>query len=716
MVRRARLLRRLGAFSDCRIVSLIAPAGYGKTSALAQWARADRRSVAWLTADDGDNDPVVLFTYLAAALDRLEPLDRDIFAAIASRAVSDRAVVGRLLSAVSGRTPVLVVIDDAHRITDRASLDALAELIEHLPPRAQVVIASRRPTGLPVARWRTQRSLLEIGPAELAMDEDEAGELMRHLGLSLPADATGRLNRRTEGWPALLALAAMAAGRSGGRDVADLSGADLPIADYLRSEVLGRHTAAEVAFLTRTSILERLNVSVCDAVADLRGSGRLLADLARSTILVDAYGGSYRYHALLREFLQDELRAREPEQVAQLHHRAAAWYEAAGDIDRAIEHAFAAGDLDHAATLVGTAFYRYHWSARRATTRAWFRRFGDRALEERPWLAVTAAWEEVGAGDVAAMEHLADIAERGTFEGRPPDGTASFESGRAMLRAAMGRAGVDAMLANATRAVALEPVGSRWRDFALWTLALAWHVTGDRDGADAALVEAVEAARSAGNNGLAFCILGHRALLAIDRGDWVAAAALLDEGAAGSGSGQVDGYLSSALACAARARVAIHRGDVDAARRELVRAERLRPLLTATEPAIAVLSLLGFARAHLAVSDAAGARSLLNQASGVIRLRPDLGVLPGQVVALWAEIASLPVGLAGASTLTIAELRVLSLLPYYLTFEEIGQRLGVKGSTVKTHALSIYGKLEASSRGEAVALAVEAGLLDRFPA
>ncbi len=318
---------------------------------------------------------------------------------------------------------------------------------------------------------------------------------------------------------------------------------------------------------------------MCDAVAQRRGSGRLLTDLARSTILVDEYGGSYRYHALLREALREELMTREPERVAEFHQRAATWYEAAGDIDEAIGHAFAAGDVDRAATLVGAGFHRYWWSPRRATARAWFGRFDVGALEERPWLAVLAAWEQLGAGDVMAMERLADIAERAAFEGRSPDGTASFESGRAMLRAAMSRRGAVDMLANAERAVTLEPAGGQWRDFALWMLAFARQVNGDRRGADSALLEAVAAARSAGHEGLAYCFVGHRALLAIERRDWALATELVDENAAGSASTLVEGYVSSAPACAARARVAIHRGDVAAARHELTRALGLRPLV-----------------------------------------------------------------------------------------------------------------------------------------
>ena len=282
--------------------------------------------------------------------------------------------------------------------------------------------------------------------------------------------------------------------------------------------------------------------------------------------LVDEYGGSYRYHSLLREFLQDELEAREPGAAPVLHGRAARWYEEAGDLDLAVAHAFAAHDLDHAAALVGAGFGRYHWSARRVTVQAWIGRFGDRALEERPWLAVLGAWEEIASGDLAATEHLADIAERGSFPGRPPDGTASFESGRAMLRSAMCRAGADSSLADATRAVALEPADSGWRDFALWLLAFARLVKGDEAAADEAMAEAIAAARTARNDGLAYAILGHRALLAMDRQDWAAADAYVTDAETGTAALQVEGYLSSALACVARARIAIHRGDLGTAR------------------------------------------------------------------------------------------------------------------------------------------------------
>ena len=198
-LRRTRLLRLLRSGRDRSVISIVAPPGYGKTSLLVQWATESSGPVAWLTADDSDSDPVVLLTDLAAAIDRVEPLGTEIFVAIASAAVSNRAVVGRLLAAMS-RPPegVRIAIDDGYRITSRPCLDILAELVAHLPEGSQVAIAGRERMRLPFARWRAEGSLLEIGPAELAMDEREAAGLGRELGSAAtrgyddPPDATDR--------------------------------------------------------------------------------------------------------------------------------------------------------------------------------------------------------------------------------------------------------------------------------------------------------------------------------------------------------------------------------------------------------------------------------------------------------------------------------------------------------------------------------------------
>jgi LuxR family transcriptional regulator, maltose regulon positive regulatory protein len=218
-----------------------------------------------------------------------------------------------------------------------------------------------------------------------------------------------------------------------------------------------------------------------------------------------------------------------------------------------------------------------------------------------------------------------------------------------------------------------------------------------------------------GNAGIWQVALGQRALLAIDRGDWTVAAAWVDTAGDIVANAHLDGYQITAITRAAQARIAVHRGDTASASAELASAVHLRPQLTATLPWLNVQALLALARSHLAIGDPGGAQALLAQARDVVRLRPRLGTLPEHVVALQAEISRRPTRLGGALSLTAAELRVLQYLPLYLSFKEIGDRLNVKASTIQTHAVAIYGKLGASSRGEAVDLAIEVHLLDEPP-
>jgi len=715
-VLRTRLLSLLRNARDCAVVSIVAPPGYGKTTVLAQWASRDPRPVAWVTVNDTHNDPVVLFTDLATGIIRQGPLDPGIVDVLGTPGLSSYLLAGRLLAALAGLpSPVLVVIDDAHRLNDPVCLDALSEFVGHLPPGWQVAIGGRDSIPVSLARLRAHGLLLEIGTAELAMDEREAARLLRPLGLTLPPASVRTLVGDVHGWPALIYLAGLAATRSHEQVGRVVSGSDGYVAEYLRSELLDGRPEDQVTLLLDSAILERFNGSVCDAVVGRSGSAGFLAELARTSLLVGEEGGWYRYHSLLRDFLLSELESRDPGAIRELHRRAALWYERHGFPDEAVEHAFAAGDVDRAAHAVGGVVLRYHWSGRRATLRGWLARFRDEDLEARPWLAVIGAIEEAGVGDVVAADRLADIVEHGSFEGSPPDGTASFESGRSILRALLCRAGAQDALAQANRAVQLEPAGSPWRDVALWAQANGRLLAGETVAGDTLLEDAVDAARHNKNWGTLQCALAQRALLAIERGDWTTAASHADVAGQIVSSAHLDGYQVTAMTRAALAQIAARRGDLGAARDELARSAGLRPQLTASLPWLNAAALVGLARAYLAVGDAHGARAILSQADDVVRLRPDLGVIPGQIAMLRSQIDSLPIGFGGASALTAAELRVLAYLPLYLSFKEIGQRLGVKASTVQTHAVAIYGKLGASSRSEAVDLAIAAGLLDGRP-
>ena len=497
------------------------------------------------------------------------------------------------------------------------------------------------------------------------------------------------------------------------------NGEDRFVADYLRSELLAHLPPELVTFLTRTAVLERMCGPLCDAVLATKGSGEVLASLEGSNLLLiplDRRRAWYRYHQLFRELLLAELERREPELVGELHARAAAWYEANQLPEVAIDHAQAAGDPDRVARLVAGLVFRTYASGRVDTVHRWLSWFEEQGLVERyPPLAVLGAWIQALVGRPAAAERWADAAESegaGAASGaqRPPDGS-TMEAYLAMLRALLCRNGVARMRDDARAALAGLGPSSPWRT-AVMVIEGAADVLEDRaEQADAILAHAVEVGRHAGALPAVSTALAERSLVAMQRNDWPAAAALADQALGAVAAGRLEDYIMSPLVHAAAARTALHRGDVPAAKSHLARAARLRPMLTYAIPWGAVQTLLQLGRAYLTLDDLGGARAVLRQARDILQLRPDLGILPAHVEELQAGLDQARSTGQGASSLTTAELRLLPLLATHLSFPEIGQRLYLSKHTVKTQAISIYRKVGASSRSEAVARVQEVGLL-----
>ena len=716
-IRRAGLIRQIQSARDRRIVAIIAPPGYGKTTALAQWAGNPRDPIPWVMVDDGDNDPVALFTDVAIALDRQESLDPSVFDRLASPGVSTHSLVGRLLSSASERTtPIRFVLDDAHRLTARRCLEALGELIVRLPPGGQVTIAGRHEIDLPLPRWRSQGAIAEVGIDELAFDLDETTQMLGKLGLELTIDQVKDIHERSEGWPAGIYLAAIAAANAGAPGGGPTpSGSDRYIAEYFEAEVLKPLDRETVTFLRRTAILERLAGPICDDVADVVDGAATLDRLARINHLVvplDAKGVWYRYHTLLRQFLLADLERSEPRTIPELHRRASAWFERHGQFEEAIDHAFAANDADRAARIYGRIAAELYYSGRSTTSRAIVDRFDRQQLHKNPWLATFAAIVATIFGETERADRMEAVVNHSTYEGIPPDGSASFESLRAMLWVNRSRGGVVGMRTNADAAVAAEPPASPYRAYALMCSALASLAAGDDSRAETDLIEVISAAKASAAADEEEFALALLALRAMGSGDWARARFLADAADSIIESSHLALYPTTALAAAASARVAIHQGDHAGARNQLARATVLRPQLTYAMPWVSVRSLLELARAHLALADPDGARAVLRQAEAIVTRRPDLGPIIEDVRALRRQLMDQPIGAGGASTLTTAELKVLTLLPLHMSFKEIADRLGVRPSTTKTQALSVYGKLGATSRSEAVALAIAAGLLE----
>jgi LuxR family transcriptional regulator, maltose regulon positive regulatory protein len=723
IVARTDLVERLLAAPAGAVVCVVAPPGYGKTTLLAQWVQRKGDRAGWVTVDPHDNDPAVLLTYLAVALDRVTPIDPDIFQILASPATQVPAtVVPRLAAAMSTTTePSLLVVDHVELLDNRQCLDALAQLAAQLSGGSQLALASRTRPRLPLGRLRGQGRLMELGAPELAMDLREARALLEETEVGLAAAQAADLHRRTEGWPAGLYLAALALqGSSTAPDTPDaevaFAGDDRFIVEYLNSELLSRLPTDQVSFLTRTAVLDRICGPLCDAVLHTTGSAKALETLAGSNLLLvplDRRRQWYRYHHLFRDLLRAELDRREPELIPELHRRAAAWCETNGLEETAIDHARAAGDGDQVARLVLQAMQPVWASGRVDTVLRWMQWFEREQLMERyPAVAVHGALIFALLGRATKAEQWAAAAERASSEGRLPDGS-TMESYLAYLRAILCRDGVAEMRHDAQIAGdGLSPL-SPYRSTMLHTEALSFLLTGDPERADAVFTRAFEAATEAGAPPLAAVVLAERGIIAAGRNDWAEAAALADRALAIIRGGEFDAYWTSALVYAWAARAALHRGDLDAARQHLTRAAGLRPLLTHALPVVSVQALLELARAYIALGDPGGAHAVLRQAEDIFQQRSDLGVLPAQADELRARLATMSRTGLGASSLTAAELRLLPFFSTHLTFREIADRLYLSANTVKSEAMSIYRKLGVSSRSEAVHQAQQVGLLGR---
>jgi LuxR family maltose regulon positive regulatory protein len=715
IVARTALVERLLSSQAVPVVCVVAPPGYGKSTLLSQWAERTGRRVGWVSVDRRDNDLVVLLTYLAVALDRAEPLDPGVFEVLAAPGASAMATgLPRLMSAVAAMTqPVALVLDHLELLENRESLDAVAELAACLPSGSQLVLASRARPPLPLGRLRAQGQVMEVGVAELAMGQQEARALLEGAGVQLDDAGVATLVRRTEGWPVGLYLAALALQAGAPPDGPGFAGDDRLVADYLHSELLARRSPEEVAFLTRTAVLERMCGPLCDAVLGSQGSAGILESMDGANLLLvplDRRRQWYRYHHLFRDLLGAELSRREPELVPQLHRRAATWYEANGLPEAAVDHAQAGGDADRVAGLVVTLTQPAYAAGRVHTARRWLAWFEDQGLLERyPQVAVQGAWVQALAGQPAAAERWAAVAERGSATGTLPDGS-TMQSYLGLMGALLCRNGVARMRTDAQVAREQLSAGSPWRATALLLEGISYLLDGEVDHADPILAHAVDVATLTGATPAAATALAQRALVAIHRDDWLNAETLAQQALAVMRAGHLDNYAMSPFVYAVVARTALHRGEVPGAQRHLAHAARLRPLLTYAMPHRAVQTLLELARAHLTLSDAAGAKVVLREAWDILRQRPSLGVLPANAEELRGQLGTIQGEPVGVSSLTTAELRLLPLLFTHLSFREVGQRLHLSQHTVKTQALSIYRKLGVSSRSQAIQRAQQLGV------
>jgi LuxR family transcriptional regulator, maltose regulon positive regulatory protein len=716
-IRRSALAERLAREDLSPIVSVVAPSGYGKTTLLSQWAERDSRSFAWVSLDERDNDPKVLLSYVAAALDRVQPVGERVFEALASPVSSvPGSVVPRLGSAFWSMTrPVALVLDDVHLLHNTECRAALSVLADHVPTGSRLVLAGRAEPPLRIARLRAEGRLLEIGPGDLSLTSEDAAALLRAAEVTLGKDDVAALHQRTEGWPVGLYLAALYLKEGGplGTAAVSFGGDDRLVSDYMEAEFLDRISARHRVFLTRTAVLDQMCGSLCEAVLEEPGSAAALAELARSNLLLvplDRREKWYRYHHLFRDMLLAELERLEPGLLPVLRRRAAAWCLASGRPEEALEYSIAAGDVDEVVRLVEELALPAFRQARLSTLQRWFGWLDVRGgIEGHPMAAVWASLLAGGVGRPAETERWADVVDRWEFRKGPGPDDPGAEAWALVLQALVCRRGVKQMLADADEAVRRFAAAGIAAPVATTCRGLALVLSGDPYGADAAFAEAITGGAGIGAPDVLADTLCERSLLAIARGDWSSAETFASQ----ARTLERRAGIEEMLVCAVQARVAWHRGDIPAVQRELVSAQRLRPFLTYVFPHLAVQARLELARVHLGLGDMAGARTLTREVDEILKRRPDLGTLVGEARALRARLAADHAPSApGASSLTAAELRVLPMLATHLSFPEIGAEMFLSPHTVKSQAMSIYRKLGSSSRHQAITRSRELGLLE----
>jgi LuxR family maltose regulon positive regulatory protein len=524
LVARPRLSGRLRRGAESRLTLVSAPAGFGKTTLLAEWL-ADRpagRSVAWLSLEESDRQPASYWTYLITALQTVVP---GVGASGLPLLQSAQAPIETVLTTVLnelGAVPddLYLVLDDYHLVDGPDIQAGMTFLLEHLPPRVHLVVSAREDPALPLARLRARGELVELRATDLRFTLDEVAAYLNDVpGLELAAGDIAALEGRTEGWIAALQLAALS---MQGRDdvagfIAGFAGDDRYIVDYLVEEVLARQPAHVRGFLVQTSILDRLSGPLCDAVTGQPGGKAMLESLDRANLFLvplDDRRRWYRYHHLFADVLRTHLLDELPDRVAALHRRASQWYEQHGEPSSAIRHALAGGDVERAADLVELAIPGQRRDRQEATIRGWLVALPGDVVRVRPVLAVGLIGALMSGGEFEGVEErLADV-ERwlpptGDGPWAPPEGMVVvdeeefqrlpgvIEMNRAAL--ALVRGDPSATIGHARQAIdraAAEDHLTRAGASALCGLAL-WG-GGDLEAAHRAYSEAAEGLRRAG--------------------------------------------------------------------------------------------------------------------------------------------------------------------------------------------------------------------------
>ena len=710
---RSVLVERLCAHEATELF-ISAPAGYGKSTLLTLWAHRDERPFAWITADEGDNDPVVLLTYLALALESLAPEGSRLAEQVIATELPWPHMLASLADAVAAMTtPFVLVVDDVHELDGPSRTKVLPAIARRVPPGSTIALSTRGRRPYPASRGLLAGQTMELGVEDLSMDAGEAAALLRDSAVEVSREQSDALHDRTEGWPAGLYIAALALRNADDpeRAVHEFTGGDRTVTDYVTEEILAAMPSDALDFLLSTAVLSRLSGELCDHALGTTGSGAVLDALARDNrfvIPLDHHGHWYRYHHLFGEVLLQAMRSSDPARVQAVARSASAWFAERGEVEPAVEHALA-GAAEDAPALIWRYGPMMLATNRADTVALWLAHYRDEDIERLPELALTAAWERLVVGDMAAVHRYATRFETAPHHELPDGSPAAAAAG--ILFALTRADGLTAMRRYAAGAREGLSPQSPYLPIAHFLEGSAASYLGDYAAARELLVQGSHLADGRLPAVHAQC-LSQLARVALAEDDTAHADRLVDEAVGLIDQHHLADRPPNCVCFSIAAVVHLRRGLV-----ALGEAERTRGIeLLAQAEDISPYQILGvaldLALASMLVGDFPEATRLLDAAERKLARLPDTGVLRGTAIELRARLESAQMPEASlVDPLSPAELRVLAYLPTHLTFGEIGELLFVSRNTVKSQAIAIYRKLAVSSRGAAVAEARRIGLL-----
>jgi len=717
-VERKRLHDLLRQGRTLPLTLVVAPAGWGKSTLVADWLAHDGVTAGWVSLDGGDNDPKRFWRYLllaadqagaaagAAALRRLDAAGSDMLRDVLPAFVNELA---------SAETPLMLVLDDYHLVTNARVHTSVATLLERSPPQLHLMLITRADPSLPLGRLRVREQLAELRAEDLRFSAGEALEFFSgRLGPLLSEQDVLRLLARTEGWAAGLQLAALRLHDRADRSafIERLTGADWHIVSYLGEEVLATQPPEVREFLLATSVLNRMCAPLCDALTERADGIELISAIFRANLFLvplDDEHRWFRYHHLFGGLLRHELARTAPDRPAVLHRRAARWYADHGDAAaEAIGHAIASSDHSLSGRLVAANWRQPFNAGQLETVRIWLDALPAELVATDASLSAARAWVALDTGRLEEVGAALDAAEASV----PPD------THLMVLRALQLYKGGDVGGA----AARLREISPSADDPFIATVhrlvqGISWMWLGDTGRAGELLVEAARRAEDDGNRLAYIYAEGCRALLAANRGDLALADSLVTEAESAVGQTLSGSHFVAMFPALARARLAIKRVDWAGARRAAEAAVELgRHGAGRVELAAALLTASSAdrigpdPRAPDATDVDPGA--LMGEARGILRHCAD----PGPVVTAWLaeeqRAAAARTRQEGVTEpLTDREFTILRLLPAPSSLRQLASELFIAPNTLKTHLRAIYRKLGAESRGEAVIRARERGLI-----